>query len=459
MLNPNEIPSKEPLLRVGIILPEDKFDLIRFEIPGEFEYQIESHEGKSEKINEKNLTFSTSKESVSLYEYGDSKFWRISPSKNYKIAPQSGIKVKDIVAGRGFHWQKNIDVFLSGSAEIALVDGNLILTNELPIEEYLMCVATSEMSAECPDALIESQTIAARSWMLANVEQKHVSIGMDVCNDDCCQRYQGTTYLSEQSISGAMKTYGQVLLFEDKICDARYSKSCGGAMETFSTIWAGDELPYMQNKFDYIDKVNEKQLPLNTNEKVKDWVNNFPDSFCSPKTIAEESLPKYLGNVDKEGTYHRWQFQHSQLEMTTLLNKQVNLNAKNILSIEALNRGGSGRIINLEIKFLNKDNDVETYIVERDVEIRRVLHEKFMYSSCIDIETKYNTVIPESSNRESHSSEPQNRIPDLFVIKGAGWGHGAGLCQIGALGMSLKGYSTEEIVYHYFPGSQLKKIY
>jgi peptidoglycan hydrolase-like amidase len=443
MLNPNEIPSKEPLLRVGIILPEDKFKLIRIEIPDGIDYKIENSDAGIENINQKNLTFSAIKDSIGLYEYGNSKSWKISPAKYYKIAPQSGVKIIDVVAGRGFHWQKHIDVFLSGSIEIALVDGNLILTNELPIEKYLMCVATSEMSAECPAALIESQTIAARSWMLANVEQKHVAIGMDVCNDDCCQRYQGTTYLSEQSISGAMKTFGQVLLFEDKICDARYSKSCGGAMETFSTIWAGNNLPYMQNKFDYFDKKETELLPLNTNEKTKDWINSNPDSFCSPKTIAEESLPKYLGNVDKEGTYYRWQFQYSQLEITTLLNKQLNLNAKNILSLQALDRGGSGRIINLEIKYQNNNNEVKSYIVERDVEIRRVLHENFMYSSCIDIE----------------ACEIKNNVPGVFKIKGAGWGHGAGYCQIGALGMSLMGYSTEEIVYHYFPGSQLKKIY
>ena len=443
MLTPNEIPSKEPILRVGIILPEDNFDIIRIEIPAELDYRIENPEGKIENINQKNLTFSAMKDSIGLYEYGNSKSWKISPLNKYEIAPQSGVKIKDVVAGRGFHWQKHIDVFLSGSIEIALVDGKLILTNELPIEEYLMCVATSEMSAECPAALIESQTIAARSWMLANVEQKHVSIGMDVCNDDCCQRYQGTTYLSKQSIAGAMKTYGQVLLFEDKICDARYSKSCGGAMETFSTIWGGDEIPYLQNKFDYFDKHETDLLPLNTNEKVKNWVTSQPDSFCNPRTIAEESLPKYLGNVDKKGTYFRWQFQHSQLEITTLLNKQLNLNAKCIFSLKAISRGGSGRIISLEIEYQNQGDDIKTCIVERDVEIRRVLHENFMYSSCIDIE----------------ACEIKNDVPGVFKIKGAGWGHGAGYCQIGALGMSLKGYSTEEIVYHYFPGSQLRKIY
>lgn len=443
MLNPNEIPSKEPLIRVGIVLPEDKFTILRIEIIDDVDFKIENSDAEIKNIDQKNLTFSAMKDSIGLFEYGDSKSWKIFPAKEYKIAPKSGIKVKNVVAGRGFHWQKHIDVFLSGSIEIAMVDGRLILTNELPIEEYLMCVATSEMSAECPAALIESQTIAARSWMLANVEQKHVSIGMDVCNDDCCQRYQGTTYLSKQSIDGALKTYGQVLLFEDKICDTRYSKSCGGVMETFSTIWTGEELPYLQNKFDYLDKTEPEVLPLNTNEKAKEWINSTPDSFCSPRTIPEEKLPKYLGNVDKEGTYYRWKFQHSQLEITTLLNRQLNLNAKNVFSIKALNRGGSGRIINLEIKYQGKDNDIKTFIVERDVEIRRALHENFMYSSCIDIE----------------ATDIENDVPSVFKIKGAGWGHGVGYCQIGALGMSLKGYSTAEIIYHYFPRSQLKKIY
>lgn len=443
MLNPKEIPSKEPLIRVGIILPEDDFDTIQLEIPEGKEYQLTNEENDVLKIENNSLTFVNNAGLINSKGIGESNFWKISPVKDYKIAPRAGIKVKDVVAGRGFHWQKYIDIFLSGSIEITLIDGAIILINELPIEEYLMCVATSEMSAECPDTLIESQTIAARSWMLANVEQKHVSIGMDVCNDDCCQRYQGTTYLAEQSIAGAMKTYGQVLTFNDKICDARYSKSCGGAMETYSTIWIGEDLPYMQNKVDFIDKNQVVLLPLNTNKKAQDWINSQPDSFCSPKTISEEELPKYLGNVDKEGSYFRWQFQYSQIEITTLLNKQLNLHTKGILSLNALERGGSGRIIHLEIEYIDNQNDKKTYIVERDVEIRRVLHEDFMYSSCIDVE----------------ASEIKNDLPGLFTIKGAGWGHGAGLCQIGALGMSLKGYSTEDIVYHYFPGSRLKKIY
>jgi SpoIID/LytB domain protein len=443
MLNPNEIPATEPLLRVGIILPEDKYDALSIEIQNGYEYKIENIKNRIKKVNQKNLTFSAFKDSINVNNFGASKFWKIIPNSDYEIIPQAGLKVKNVVAGRGFHWQKYIHIFLTGSIEISMVNGNLILINELPIEEYLMCVATSEMSSECPDTLIESQTIAARSWMLANVEQKHVSIGMDVCNDDCCQRYQGTTYLSKQSISGAMKTCGQVLLFEDKICDARYSKSCGGAMESFTTIWKGEELLYLKNKFDNFDKLATELLPLNTTDKVKDWVNSQPDSFCSPVTIAEESLPKYLGNVDKEGTYYRWQFQYSQYEITSLINKQLNLNAISILSLESIGRGGSGRIINLKIKYQNAKKELESYIIERDVEIRRVLHEKFMYSSCIDIE----------------ASEFKDNVPGIFTIKGAGWGHGVGLCQIGALGMSLKGYSTKDILYHYFPGSQLTKIY
>ncbi len=442
MLEPNSIPSNEPLIRVGIILPEDRFRKIKIEIPEKFDYKIIS-EGINKSIDTKELLFKKKDNSIQLNNLKSSSPWKIVPNNKTSISPKSGLKVKNVVAGRGFHWQKLIDVFLSGSVEISVIKDQLILINELPIEEYLMCVATSEMSAACPDSLIEAQTIAARSWMLANVEQKHVSMGMDVCNDDCCQRYQGTTYLSKQSITGAMQTYGQVLLFENNICDARYSKSCGGAMEIFSTIWQGSELPYLQNKFDYSVKNNSHKLPLNTNEIIKEWVNTKPDSFCCPETIPEESLPKYLGSVDKEGTYYRWQFQYKQNEITELLNKKLNLDATAIINLEPISRGESGRIINLEITYLNSNNETLTITVERDFEIRRVLHKKFMYSSCIDIEI----------------SNIKDNIPHNFIIKGAGWGHGVGLCQIGALGMSLKGYKTEEILYHYFPGSKLEKIY
>jgi SpoIID/LytB domain protein len=398
MLQPNTIPDNEPLLRVGIILPEDLINLIEIELPQTIEYQFISDDQAAH------------------------------PQRTNK--PKFEYSANKVVAGRGFHWEKPIDVFLPGSLEIGIYDNNLILVNELPLEEYLMCVATSEMGSECPPALIESQTIAARSWMLANIEQKHIKMGMDVCNDDCCQRYQGSGNLTAQSISGARNTSGQVLLYKDKICDARYSKSCGGMMETFHTIWPGNNPEYLQNIPDAPVGFAHSALPLSNEKRVKEWIDSTPETFCSSKTIRESTLKKYLGSVDEEGTYFRWQIKYGQKELCDLLNQKLNLAATVISECKPVQRGGSGRLSQLEIIFQNSQNQKKTFMLDSEYKIRQTFHKGFLYSSCFYI-------IPGTD----HEGYPEN-----FVLKGAGWGHGVGYCQIGALGMALKGYTTEQIV-------------
>jgi len=306
-----------------------------------------------------------------------------------------------------------------------------------------MCVATSEMGASCPKSLIEAQTIVASSWILANVEQKHVDMGMDVCNDDCCQRYQGTGNLTQHSIDGALTTHGQVLTYQDEICDARYSKSCGGIMESFVTIWGGQELPYLQNM---PDRAGENQLPstvIHDEKSAINWIDDQPFAFCSPETVPEESLQDYLGSVDEGGKYYRWQVTYAQKEFCDLLSKKLNIDASYISGLNPLSRGGSGRIIELQIDYEKSDGQKGQISLDRDVVIRQSLSEEFLYSSCI-----YFELIRDARDVITH-----------IIIHGAGWGHGVGLCQIGALGMSLKGYSSPEILAHYYPGSQFAKIY
>jgi len=444
MLEKNIIPHKEPLLRVGIVLPEDGMDQIVIRIPKDTCYSLNDAEGTSRILSDEKLLFTKSDDKVVLASGELSKTWTINPVHPVQIGPEKGLIVKGIVAGRGFHWHKYIDVFLPGSIEITRIKRSLILTNELPLEQYLMCVATSEMGAKCPSALIEAQTIVARSWMLANVEQKHVDLGMDVCNDDCCQRYQGTGNLSTQSINGAQKTAGQVLMYKNQICDTRYSKSCGGVMETFATIWGGNDKPYLQSIPDAAQDFSHNALPLSSEVAVKSWIDATPHSFCSAITVPEASLKQYLGNVDEQGKYFRWEVRQNQSDLVGLLNQRLNLNAKSIIDLIALQRGGSGRIIKLKIIYSDQEDQTKEWIVDRDFEIRRVLHQGFLYSSCIYFEK----IFAESID-----------IPDKFIIHGAGWGHGVGLCQIGALGMSLQGYDVDQILKHYYPSSRLHKIY
>ncbi len=288
MLLPGIIPKEEPVLRVGIILPEDNKKSVSLKIR-----------------NQKTCLFYVDDKETSLPEGGELKIMvsddglgipgvenslEIQNIRLVQQNPDDFILVEKVVAGRGFHWLKEIPVKLPHTLEISLKDNFLLLLNELPLETYLACVATSEMGAECPDSYIEAQTIVARSWMLANVEQKHVHLGFDVCNDDCCQRYQGVNNLTDKSREGALKTSGLVLMYEDKICDARYSKSCGGVMEKFENLWENKPLPYMQN-------IPDAKIPfdvdLSCEEEMEKWVVDTPKTFCSPHYIPEEHLKKF----------------------------------------------------------------------------------------------------------------------------------------------------------------------
>ena len=443
MLEKDVIPTSEPILRVGIIMPEDNFTQITVSIPAHQPYHLIAHNKRFKTTSGEMISFRITGNTITLNDQTAAPDWSISPEDKYPVVPDAGLKIHQVTAGRGFHWQKKIDVFLPGSVHIRTVQQKVILINELPLEDYLMCVATSEMGQACPPALIQAQTIVARSWMLANVEQKHHSLGMDVCNDDCCQRYQGTSNLNQPAIDAAQATRGQVILFENRICDARYSKSCGGMMESFSTIWGGEELPYLQSIPDSDQPLKMTRFPLTSEENIRHWIDHVPESFCSSSNIDEHTLIKYLGAVDEGGTYFRWHVQYTQQEITVLLNEKVNLQAAAVLDLLALERGGSGRIKLLEIRYIDHNGRESSFFLERDVNIRAALHRGFLYSSCIYIDA--------GSKKEG--------IPVNFTIHGAGWGHGVGLCQIGALGMALASYTASDIAGHYYPGCRLETIY
>ena len=451
MLVPNTIPSKEPVLRVGIVLPEDQFTEIRMEVPASPQYQLTGSDQRKWKLDGGDRLHFRLSEAAIVVSINEKVFLKAA-NESLEIRPladdiimtnRSGLKVFNVVAGRGFHWVKNIDVFLPGAIELRAVGEVLLVTNVLPIEQYLMCVATSEMGAACPPALIESQTIVARSWMLANVEMKHRSLELDVCNDDCCQRYQGTTYLSDEAVRGALNTFGKVLISEGKICDARYFKSCGGVTESFEHVFGDQPIAYLQSLVDAPVGFTHEALPLDSEERVRRWIEDVPETFCSPHIIPEKDLIKYLGSVDSEGEYFRWSFRYTQKEITALLNLKLDLGAAAILAIKPLRRGYSGRIIQLVIEYCNRSGQQHSIEVKDQYTIRQTLHELFLYSSAFVVSVEAG----------------QNGVPRAFNLQGAGWGHGVGYCQIGALGMALKGYSTEEIVLHYYPGSVLRKIY
>ncbi|MGE5355279.1 MAG: SpoIID/LytB domain-containing protein [Deltaproteobacteria bacterium] len=433
MLLPGIIPDKEPLLRVGIILPEDLEKSVRLDLTSSMNSKLIAD---GNVINPfRNIEIRTEKGQLVL---NDLKFDRIDILQD---GIGSFVTVKNVIAGRGFHWAKKIDVKLTNSIIIYNLDDIILMINELPIEQYLACVATSEMSSICPDSYIEAQTIVARSWMLANVEQKHTSLGFDVCNDDCCQRYQGVNNLTDHSRKAANSTRGLVLMYDNKIVDARYSKSCGGTMERFENLWENDPKEYMQNKTD-----SERQLNIDLTKEsdFNIWVNSIPETYCSPHFINESDLHRYLGNVDEKGKYFRWTVDITNEELVSNLNEKMGTSIKYVKFLNPVKRAGSGRLLELEVLYVGTDNSEKKMIIYKDYEIRKLLHRKFLFSSGIIIEPYF---------------IEGNDIPAGFIYHGAGWGHGAGMCQIGGLGMALAGYIRDQILYHYYPGSKINKIY
>ncbi len=448
MLKPDVIPGREPEINVGIILPEDGFSSVTLNLPETAAYTLFLKDNKKVSLPPGECSLAVRDETLFLQTINGEEPLpdRVvcKPQKiTEKLSARQGIRLYPVIAGRGFHWQKHIAVCLPDQLLIKRQKDHLVIINVLPLEHYVMCVATSEMGAACPEALIESQTIAARSWMLANVEQKHRHMEMDVCNDDCCQRYQGTTYLSPQSVSGALNTSGQVLMSGSKICDARYSKSCGGFMERFDAIWHGEDLSYLKAQPDAQHPLAELEGPLNEEEHFRKWLYSTPKAYCSPHYIAEDKLQKYLGSVDEAGHYYRWHVSVPQKEMTETINRFSGIRARCIHGFKVIQRGQSGRINQLQVFFTSEDNSKGSLLITSEYDVRRNLSAAFLYSSAIIIKPK----------------PQQQECPDSFEIDGAGWGHGVGLCQIGALGMALNKFSTKTILAHYYPGSLLQKIY
>lgn len=434
MLIKGNIPHSEPTVSIGLVLPGDSQTELQLFISNlnAFKFILD---GTPAEIPETDLTIRVQNNELAVNGHQVSEMWCISLSAE----KDDYIQLNPIRAGRGFHWGKNIKIKVLGDVQISLKDGQLFVVNQVTLEKYIMCVATSEMSANCPPALLEAQTIAARSWLLAAEEQKHKDLGLDACNDDCCQRYQGVNNLTESALAAGQSTHGQILIYYHQICDARYSKSCGGITENNENVWSEEPKPYLRSIQD------SEGIPppmLHNSIGRKSWFLSNPACFCSPDYVPEDELAAYLGNVDEKGNYFRWSVSLTQQELLESVNHKTGSDFEYIHSLIPLQRGSSGRIIRLSIDgTINNQNS--TIAVETEYEIRHVLHPDFLFSSAFIIQTDFGD--------GSH--------PTHFHLKGAGWGHGVGLCQIGALGMALAGKSSGDILNHYFRSTELLKLY
>ena len=426
--------NKEPIMSIGLVLPEDKQSNISMNLNGT-NFGISINNVVQKKIETKlDILLQRNK----MYLNGTECEKVIIRNGQRDIT--NNIDLNPIIAGRGFHWQKEINIKVVGDIFIEVINQYLFVINKIHLEDYLMCVATSEMGSECPSSLLEAQTIVARSWILAAQEKKHEELGLDACNDDCCQRYQGISNINNHSVKAAKNTRGIVVMYKNTICDTRYSKSCGGRTERGENVWEIDHKPYLEttSDSDYND-----QIDLSNEDSFRQWLIGENSSFCSPKFIKEKNLNKYLGNVDEKGEYHRWEVSYSNDELIKIIFDKSGQQFSKLTKMIIKKRGVSGRILHLDVLGKNINGEEFLLPIKSEYEIRRILHSKFLYSSAFIIET----------------NSKQNNDSDDFILKGAGWGHGVGLCQIGALGMSLSNKKTDEIIFHYYQQTNMKGIY
>jgi peptidoglycan hydrolase-like amidase len=416
MLIKGSTPTKEPLVSIGLILPVDKQKYVKITTSDNMDYEIKALDNQLLVNGKKSNQF-----------------------KLQQSAKESSSKIDPVTAGRGFHWQKQIAISIKGSINIKNIDGCLFLVNEVGMEDYLMSVATSEMSGECPEALLEAQTIAARSWLMASEEQKHKDLGIDACNDDCCQRYQGIKNISAKAKSAALNTRGKFVIHNNEICDTRYSKSCGGISENNENVWGDNPKEYLRAIFDS----RGGNIPdFSNEEQLNKWIFEPPDCYCNNEYISKSELKRFLGSVDESGDYFRWEITYSNEQLTKIINKKLNESFDSIESLIPMKRGISGRIITLTISG-KKNQKEQKILVDSEYNIRNALHPEFLYSSAFVI----------NANSDSES------CAEKITLSGAGWGHGAGLCQIGALRMAIIGNSSEKILKHYFSSTEIKKMY
>ena len=376
---------------------------------------------------------------------------------------QSSFTLEDVTIGVNFHWERKEAQTFLGKLRFIVENNNICAINELPVETYLISVISSEMRATSSLELLKAHAVISRSWLLAQMEQRKAENNnavkqpslfktdeeivrwydredhkrFDVCADDHCQRYQGITKAANKHVVEAIKqTAGEILTSRGEICDARYSKCCGGAVEEFQYCWENIRKPYLQALPDTMPDTTS--LPNLTNEAVaRQWILSSPNAFCN--TTDQKVLSLVLNDFDQETTdFYRWTQIYSQAEVKQLLEEKLAMQFGDIIDLIPMERGKSGRIYRLKIIGTQR-----TLIIGKELEIRRALSKSHLYSSAFVVE----------------KVDIKDGVPQQFIIKGAGWGHGVGLCQIGAAMMGVQGYRYDEILLHYYKSAEITKAY
>ena len=358
----------------------------------------------------------------------------LSPTEKAVLPSGSGegvFRLYGVTIGKQFHWERQQVQVFTGSLHLILQEGKIVVINELPLEDYLVSVISSEMKSTCSLQFLKASAVISRSWLLAQLRQKKDKTPsftqtddeiirwwdredhdlFDVCADDHCQRYQGITQASNPNVRQAVsETRGQVLMGDGEICDARFGKCCGGQTNEFQYCWQNIR---------------------------KSYLTTITDPFCN--TSDREVLSQVLNDYDLETqNFYRWEVRFSQQQLRQLIERNLGMKFGNILRLEPLEAGPAGHISRLRIV-----GSERTYIIGKELMIRKTLSTSHLLSSAFTVSLE----------------DLQNGVPQTIVLNGKGWGHGVGMCQIGAAVMGHKGYSYHDILTHYYPGATIHQLY
>ena len=404
--------------------------------------------------------------------------WNGNQYSKLTFHPQSAdasFSLSDVTIGVNFHWERKETQTFLGTLRFVVEADKICAINELPVEKYLESVISSEMSATSSLELLKAHAVISRSWLLAQMKKRREVAAsgnnffsfvkkddmlirwydrddhtiFDVCADDHCQRYQGITKETSPHVAEAIRqTLGQVLLDGEDICDARFSKCCGGETEEFQYCWEDTPKSYLTAVRDLVLGVkNEEQedssrftlhSSLQDEATAEQWIRSNPPAFCN--TTDKKILSQVLNDYDQEtADFYRWKVTYSQEKLQQLFEEKLKMNFGAILDMKAVERGKSGRISKLQIIGTEK-----TFTIGKELEIRRALSDTHLYSSAFVVD-KYD--------------KDEQGVPQRFEIIGAGWGHGVGLCQIGAAVMGEQGYAYNDILLHYYQGAEINQLY
>lgn len=394
--------------------------------------------------------------------------WNGNQYSQLTFHPQSAdasFSLSNVTIGVNFHWERKETQTFLGTLRFVVESDKIVAINELPVEKYLESVISSEMSATSSLELLKAHAVISRSWLLAQMKKRRevAESGnnffsftkkedtlirwydredhtlFDVCADDHCQRYQGITKETSPHVAEAIRqTKGQILMDGEEICDARFSKCCGGITEEFQYCWEDTPKTYLMAVRDIALGVEHTLPNLTNEEEAEKWIRFNPPAFCN--TQDKKILSEVLNDYDQETVnFYRWKETLSQEKLQQLIADKLKMDLGAILDMKAVERGKSGRISKLQIIGTEK-----TFTIGKELEIRRTLSDSHLLSSAFVVD-KYDM--------------DEQGVPQRFELIGAGWGHGVGLCQIGAAVMGEQGYHYDAILLHYYQGAKIKKLY